>query len=125
MRKILFMVIFVLFSSLVLSEVTPRSSVPPWFLQEKSFSMNNSFSFMYSSNDGSLRSIYNNYLMYRVSPNLSLFGNIGYYKKGMDVNNYGGMLQGFGFEYRLNSNLLFHFQYQGIIPLNKRVGSKK
>ena len=87
--------------------------------------MNNSFSFMYSSNDGSLRSMYNNYLMYRVSPNLSLFGNIGYYKNGMEVNNYGRMLQGFGFEYRLNSNLLFHFQYQGIIPVNKRVESKE
>ncbi len=125
MRKILFIVIFVLFSSFVLSEVTPKSPVSPWFLQEKSFSMNNSFSFMYSSNDGSLRSMYNNYLMYRVSPNLSLFGNIGYYKKGMGVNNYGGMLQGFGFEYRLNSNLLFHFQYQGIIPVNKKVGGKE
>jgi len=128
MKKIsLVVVLFFALSVSVFSDVSVKKPAPSWLSGNKRFSMNNSVGFSYNSNDGSLRSLYNNYFTYKVSPQLSFYGNLGYYQRGIKTNNFGGMLQGFGFEYKPSSNLLLHFQYMGIKPLKKKMeqGSKQ
>jgi hypothetical protein len=125
MKKIIITVIIVfLFWCLLFSDGTVRQQPPGWLLDNSRFSMDNSVSFSYSSYYGSLSSLYNNYFSYKVSPQLKIIGNIGYFNTGYSVNSLGGMLQGVGFEYKPNPSMLFHFQYQGITPL-KKVGSKE
>lgn len=126
MRKIFFIIVLHLFcSGLVLSQTPIKNPLPSWLFENKKFLMNHSIGFLYSSKDGSLRSLYNNYFTYKVSPRLKFIGNIGYYNQGIKRNSSGGMFQGFGFEYKPNSNLLFHFQYEGMTPIKKTVGSKE
>ncbi len=126
MRKIVLIMVLVLsFSSLIFSQNQVKKSLPPWLFDNKRFSMDHSIGFSYSSYDGSLRSLYNNYFTYRFSPQLTLIGTVGYYNKGSRMSSFGSMLHGFGFEYKPNSNLLFHFHYEGVTPIKKTSGSKQ
>lgn len=120
MRKVLIVVLGVLlFFCMLFSDGEVKKQAPGWLLNSDRFSMDNNFSFSYSSYNGSLTSLYNNYFSYRVSPQLKIIGNVGYFNTGYRLNSSGGMLQGVGFEYKPTPNMRFHLQYQGITPLKK------
>ncbi|MCK4233415.1 hypothetical protein KAX75_03250 [candidate division WOR-3 bacterium] len=124
MRKILFILMFVLIlASMVFSQYSTKKPCAPWLLDNKKFSMNHSFNFSYGSWDSSLRSLYNNYFTYQISPQLRLIGNIGYYKRDLKANGVADLLHGFGFEYKPSENLFIRFHYEGLTPLKKPVGS--
>ena len=120
MQKMLFVFIFlVLISCLLFSESPVKNFPPSWLFANERFSMNHAVGFSYSSYDGSLQSLYNNYFTYRISPKLKFIGKVGYYKRDSRTNGLGNMLHGVGFEYKPSPNLLFNFQYEGMLPIKK------
>jgi hypothetical protein len=104
---------------------TPR---PSWLLDYKRLSMNHSVNFSYSPQNKSFQTLYNNYFMYSLSPKFTFIGNVGYCTVGLSKRSVGNyyrstILHGLGFEYRPHESVLIRFQYEGMTPLKKGVGS--
>lgn len=126
MKKII-MVGFFIFSFCVLLSaqfftMPPR---PSWLFDNKKLSMNHFVNFSYTTRSKSMKTLYNNYFTYSLSPQFTFIGNLGYYNTGFSktaFSNYyrGNILHGLGFEYKPHESIMIRFRYEGMTPLKKQ-----